>query len=72
MTTIQWILLIWVAGWFFSACAYASFAIKKARHTGSPWSPLNDLIALTALIVTWLPSLIVYIYVWLKAPSTQR
>ena len=72
MTTIQWILLIWLAGWLFSACAYAAFAIKKARLTGAPWSPQNDLFSLTVLFVTWVPSLILYVYMWFKAPSPQR
>jgi hypothetical protein len=67
MTTIQWMLLIWIAGWFCSACAYALFSIRKARLTGITWSPLNDLLPLTMLLVTWMPSLMVYVVMWFKA-----
>jgi hypothetical protein len=67
MTTIQWILLIWIVGWFLSACAYALFAMKRARLNGAAWSPLDDLLSLTVLLFTWAPSLIVYLYMWLKA-----
>ena len=67
MTTIQWILLIWIAGWFFSACAYAFFSIRKARLTGVTWSPLNDLLPLTMLLFTWVPSLMLYVVLQFKA-----
>jgi hypothetical protein len=67
MTILRWILLIWIAGWFISACAYAIFSIRKGRLTGLPRSPLTDLLPLTMLLFTWLPSLILYIVMRFKA-----
>jgi hypothetical protein len=71
MTTVQCIVLIWIVGWFLSACAYAFFALKRARLSGATWSPLNDLLSLTMLLFTWVPSLIVYLYLWLKAATRK-
>jgi hypothetical protein len=72
MTAVQWILLIWMAGWLASACSYALYAMKSARLRGAAWSPFDDLLSLTMLLFTWAPSLVMYLYMWLKATVRKR
>jgi hypothetical protein len=61
MTITTIIMAIWLGGWLISAAAYLRSSIKRAQMTGVPWSPAEHLASISAIFLTWLPSLIIYI-----------
>jgi hypothetical protein len=69
MSVIQIIIAIWLGGWLISVGAYVWGAVKRARRAGTTWSPTQDLVSITALLLTWLPSLILYLYVRARVRS---
>ncbi len=66
MSTVQIILAIWLGGWAISAAAYVHSSIKRARMAGMSWSPMQHLAPISAILLTWLPSLIIYLIAWVK------
>ena len=69
MTILRIILAIWLGGWLISAGVYVLSSLRRARMAGTSWSLTRNLTSITALVLTWLPSFIVYVYVRAKARS---
>jgi hypothetical protein len=69
MNILRIILAIWLGGWLISAGVYVWSSMKRARIAGTSWSPTRNLTSITALVLTWLPSIILYVYVRAKARS---
>jgi hypothetical protein len=44
-------------------------SMKRARAAGSNWSPAANLVSLLALLLTWVPSLVLYLYLRIKDRS---
>jgi hypothetical protein len=69
MSYIQIIIAFWLAGWLISVGAYVWSAMTRARKAGTSWSLTQNLVSVSALLLTWLPSLILYLYVRVKVRS---
>lgn len=69
MSLIQFIITFWLAGWLISVGAYVWSGIKRARRAGTTWSLTENLVSVPALLLTWLPSLVLYLYVRVKVRS---
>jgi len=67
MKIIEIIIAIWLGGWIISVCAYVGSSLRSARMTGVPWSPRAALVPIPALLLTWLPTLVIYIFARVKA-----
>jgi hypothetical protein len=69
MTVIQIIIVFWLAGWVVSVAAYLWSSVQGARKAGLPWFSAAQLASVVTLLFTWLISLIIYIYAWIKLRS---
>jgi len=69
MSLIQFIIAFWLAGWLISVGAYVWSGMKRARRTGTTWSLTENLVSVSALLLTWLPSLALYLYLRVKVRS---
>jgi len=69
MSYIQIIIVFWLAGWLISVGAYVWSGMKRARRAGTTWSLTENLVSVSALLLTWVPSLILYLYVRVKVRS---
>jgi|WetSurMetagenome_2_1015567.scaffolds.fasta_scaffold2061428_1 hypothetical protein len=67
MTITQIIIAVWLGGWAISVGAYLRSSMKRAQMSGLPWSPRENLAVVPVILVTWLPSLIIYVRALIKA-----
>ncbi|HBD07173.1 MAG TPA: hypothetical protein DCZ69_02840 [Syntrophobacteraceae bacterium] len=69
MSFIQIILAIWLAGWLISVGVYVRGCMKRAREAGGTWSLKENLVPTSALLLTWFPSFLLYVYLRVKLRS---